>query len=615
MGIERSTRASLLARLKTLIVGEPLSSEMISHQRIPKWKALAVLSSDALSSVAYATEEVLIPLSLFATAAMAWSLPIALAVAVLLLVVTISYRQTIDAYPNGGGAYTVAKENLGTNAGLVAGAALLIDYILTVAVSVAAGVENIAAAFPTLAPHKELVGIIVIFVLMMFNLRGVRESASIFAAPTYLFIFSFLVLIVVAAWKFLSGQAMPVHPVVHEVYPEIPMFLLLRAFSSGCAALTGIEAISNGIPIFREPTQKNAKITMVWMASILGGLFLAITVLSHMYGIVPREGETAVSLLAESVFGREGFYYVVQAATAMILLLAANTSYADFPRLASLLARDGFMPRQLASLGDRLVFSNGVIGLSIAASLLVIFFKGDTHLLIPLYAVGVFLSFTLSQTGMVIHHLKFRQSGWRKSLCFNAIGALATLVVLVVIAVTKFFGGAWMVILLIPCFVMLFKNIRAHYVFTAKKLLNATREEQVIIQPVKHTALVPVSGIHPGVIEAARYAISISKDPRACYVEINRETSLKLQEQWKRAVPEIPLIILPSPYRSVIQPVLDYIDELQGEIQDDVVTVIIPEFVTQRWYHKFLHNQTAILLYAALRGKKDIVVTSVRYHL
>ena len=615
MGIERSTRASLFARFKTLLVGEPLSSELIQHQRIPKWKALAVLSSDALSSVAYATEEVLIPLALFATAAMAWSLPIAVAVAVLLFILTMSYRQTIDAYPNGGGAYTVAKENLGTNAGLVAGAALLIDYILTVAVSVAAGVANIAAAFPELAAHKEAAGVFIIGLLMIFNLRGVRESASVFALPTYFFIFSFLILIGTAAWKFMMGEHTAVHPVIHEVYPDIQILLLLRAFSSGCAALTGIEAISNGIPIFQEPTRRNAKTTMAWMAFILGGLFLAITILAHMYGIIPRADQTAISILAESVFGRDGFYYMIQVSTALILLLAANTAYADFPRLASLLARDGFMPRQLASLGDRLVFSNGVIGLSIAAGLLIIFFKGDTHMLIPLYAVGVFLSFTLSQTGMIMHHLKFKQQGWQKSLALNFIGALATFVVLGVIAVTKFSGGAWMVIILIPCFVMLFKNIRTHYVFTAKKLQSATREDQVVSPVLKHTALVPVSGIHPGVLDAARYALSISTDPRACYVEINRETSLKLQEQWKKAVPEIPLIVLPSPYRSVIQPVLDYIDELQREIEDDVVTVIIPEFVTQRWYHKFLHNQTAILLYAALRGKKDIVVTSVRYHL
>lgn len=615
MGIERSTRASLFARFKSIMVGEPLSSEQLEHQRIPKWKALAVLSSDALSSVAYATEEVLIPLALFATAAMAWSLPIAVAVAVLLFILTMSYRQTIDAYPNGGGAYTVAKENLGTNAGLVAGAALLIDYTLTVAVSVAAGVANIAAAFPEIAAHREAAAVFVIGILMIFNLRGVRESASIFALPTYFFIFSFLILIGTATWKFMNGEAVAVHPVVHEVYPEIPLLLLLRAFSSGCAALTGIEAISNGIPIFQEPTRKNAKITMAWMAFILGGLFLGITILAHMYGVIPRADQTAISILAENVFGREGFYYVIQVSTALILLLAANTAYADFPRLASLLARDGFMPRQLASLGDRLVFSNGVLGLSLGAALLIVFFRGDTHMLIPLYAVGVFLSFTLSQSGMIILHLRFKQEGWQKAMAFNIIGVIATFVVLLVIAVTKFFGGAWMVILLIPCIVLLFKNIRIHYVFTAKKLQNATREEDGVIPVQRHTALVPVSGIHPGVLDAVRYALSISKDPRACYVEINRETSLKLQEQWKKTVPQIPLIILPSPYRSVIQPVLDYIDELQREIKDDVVTVIIPEFVTQRWYHKFLHNQTAILLYAALRGKKDIVVTSVRYHL
>ena len=601
-------------RIKRFIVGDPLSTEMLHNERIPKWKALAVLSSDALSSVAYATEEVLIPLSFFALSAVAWSLPIGLAIATLLVIITISYQQTIDAYPGGGGAYTVAKENLGTHAGLIAAAALLIDYILTVSVSIAAGVENIASAFPMLLEHKEALGVFLVLVIMFFNLRGVKESANIFAIPTYLFVASFVIMIAVGLWQLANGIVPQKAPIIHETYPAIPIFLLLRAFSSGCSALTGIEAISNGIPIFKEPSQRNAKTTMLWMSGILGVLFLGITFLAHVFGIVPKEGETAVSLLSHTIFGDGIFYYIVQASTALILVLAANTSYADFPRLSSLLAKDRFLPRQLASLGDRLVFSNGIVGLSLASIALIIIFHGDTHHLIPLYAVGVFLSFTLSQAGMVIHHLRCKQPHWIKSLIFNGIGALTTALVLIVIASTKFIHGAWMVIVLIPLLVIFFKQIHRHYVDTAKRLAHSG----VCIQdvtPLKHTAIVPISGIHPGVIDAIRYAMSISKDVRACSIEISPEATLRLKNEWSATVPTVPLIILKSPFRSVVAPLIDYIDSVKKDCKDDVVTVIIPEFVTGRWYHQFLHNQTALVLYAILRSRRDIIVTSVRYFL
>lgn len=606
---------SLIARLKRFVIGNPLESERIHHERLPKWKALAVLSSDALSSVAYATEEVLIPLSLFATAAIAWSLPIALAIATLLLIVTISYRQTIDAYPNGGGAYTVAKENLGETAGLVAGAALLIDYTLTVAVSVASGVENIASAFPILLEHKVMIGTLVIACIMVLNLRGVRESANIFALPTYLFIFSVIVMVVAGVYRLATGAAVQAAPIIHEVYPEIPVFLLLRSFASGCAALTGVEAISNGIPIFRLPAQKNAKVTLAWMSALLGGMFLSITLLAHSYGVIPHEGQTAVSLLSRAVFGEQGFYFVVQASTALILFLAANTSYADFPRLSSLLAKDRYLPRQLSSLGDRLVFSNGIAGLSLAAIFLLVLFNGATHHLIPLYAVGVFLSFTLSQAGMVIHHLKSQEPGWRKSLAFNLLGACTTLVVLIVIGISKFAGGAWMVICLIPLNVILFKQIHKHYVATARELERSAGIKAGTARQLKHTAIVPVSGIHGGVINAASYAMSIAKDVRAVYIDIDPVMTENVRRDWARLVPEVPLVVLTSPYRSIIAPLVAYVEEVERETKDEVVTVIIPEFVTPKWFHKFLHNQTAILLYAALRAKKGIVVTSVRYHL
>lgn len=600
--------------IKSYILGRPIASEMAIHQRIPKWKALAVLSSDALSSVAYATEEVLIPLALFSTIAVSWSMPIALVIAALLIIVTVSYRQTIDAYPTGGGAYTVAKENLGTTAGLVAAASLLIDYVLTVSVSIAAGVENIASAFPFLMEHKELAGTVVIILIALFNLRGVRESANIFALPTYLFIFSFLVLIGVGAWKMMTGQAIAVAPVVHETYPAVPLFLLLRAFSSGCVALTGVEAISNGVLVFREPSPKNAKITMAWMSAILGAFFISITLLSHLYGIAPKEGETAVSLLSRSVFGNGIFYYIVQSSTALILILAANTSFADFPRLSSLLAKDRFLPRQMAILGDRLVFSNGILFLSLGAIGLIIFFKGATHHLIPLYAVGVFLSFTLSQAGMVIHHLRNKQPHWMKSLAFNLVGAVVTSIVLLVIASTKFLHGAWMVVILIPVLVLFFRQIHCHYLWIAERLAFAEKRITHVTR-VKHTVIVPVSGLHVGVLDALRYAKTISDDVRACYVELDAASTDRLKEQWNRSSGEIPFVVLKSPYRSVIQPVLEYIDDVRRFTSGEFITVVIPEFITPKWYHNFLHNQTALFLRASLRFKKNTIVTSVRYHL
>jgi amino acid transporter len=606
---------NIFTRLKRFFLGEPLTNQMAAHQKIPKWKALAVLSSDALSSVAYATEEILIPLAAFGIAAISWSIPIALAICTLLVIVTISYRQTIDAYPGGGGAYIVAKENLGVYPGLVAGASLLIDYVLTVSVSIASGVENMSSAFPGLLPYQEFVAAMIIVIIMFFNLRGVRESASIFAIPTYLFIFSFVVMIGVGIWKVITGSAIPVAAISSEAYPAVPLFLILRAFSSGCSALTGIEAISNGIPVFTEPSQRNAKITMVWMSGILGTLFLAITLLSRVYGIVPKEGETAVSLLSHAVFGGGFFYYLTQFSTALILILAANTSYADFPRLSSLLAKDRFLPRQLASLGDRLVFSNGIIGLSLSSIFLIVIFHGDTHQLIPLYAVGVFLSFTLSQSGMVLHHLREQEKNWIRSLCFNLLGAITTFIVFIVIASTKFIHGAWMVVVLIPILVFGFNMIHNHYLAVGRELSLIGKTPPEKLEPIKHTVVIPVSGIHRGVIDALRYALSISDDVRACYVEIDSVTTSRMQGEWQKWAHEIPFVVLKSPYRSVITPLLEYLNDIEQTIHRDMITVIIPEFVTVSWWHQILHNHTAFLIRAALLLKRGKVVTSVRYYL
>lgn len=604
-----------LSRVKSFFIGSPMPTEAMAHERIPKWKALAVLSSDALSSVAYATEEILIPLSLLSLGAMAWSMPIALAVGLLLIIITLSYQQTIQCYPHGGGAYTVAKENLGVNAGLIAGASLLIDYILTVAVSVSAGVQNLAAAFSYVDSHKVAFGISIVAFIAIMNLRGIRESSNIFALPTYFFIFSLIALLGVGAFKYLNGELIDTAPILHEFYPEVQIFIILKAFSSGCAALTGIEAISNGVPIFKEPSHLNARKTMIWMTFILGVMFLGITCLSHLLKIVPQHGQTVLSQLATIIFGKGIFFYICQGATAAILILAANTSYADFPRLASLISRDGFLPRQFSSMGDRLVFSNGIIALSAAAAFLIVIFKGDTHHLIPLYAVGVFLSFTLSQSGMIVFHWRHRKPHWIKSLILNLVGAITTFAVLIVIALTKFLSGAWIVVILIPALVILFKKIQHHYRDVNDQLSRKLNRSLPATGRLGHVAVVPISGIHPGVLDAINYALSLTQDVRCCYVDIDSAHTSSLKTEWNKWAPNTQLVILDSPYRSVIGPVLSYLDLITKETYGDMITVVVPEFVTSKWYHQLLHNQTALLLRTALKFKRGKFITSVRYYL
>lgn len=600
-------------RLRRFLVGTPLESHRISHEKLPKWKALAVFSSDALSSVAYATQEILIPLSLFSVAAMNWSLPIGLGIAALLAIVATSYWQTIREYPSGGGAYIVVMDNLGVTPGLITAAALLIDYVLTVSVSVAAGVEAITSALPYLHDHRIALGCAAIGVVTLINLRGVRESGTIFSLPTYAFIVAFLALIGTGFYNLATGALVAKAPVFHEVYPTLPLFLILRAFASGCAALTGIEAISNGVPAFRKPEGRNAQITLLWMAIILSAFFLGITSLSHLLGIVPSETETVISSLARYVFGGGPLYYTVQLTTALILFLAANTSFADFPRVCSLLAKDRFLPRQLASLGDRLVFSNGIFLLGWVSALLLVLFGGSTHYLIPLYAVGVFLSFTLSQLGMVRHHVKFREPRWRLSIVMNGVGAVVTGVVLVVITVTKFIHGAWLVVVLIPVLALWFRSTREHY---RKVAVQLTLSEDVdLSKTIKHVVVLPISGIHRGVIDAIKYAKSISNDVRIVCVELDSKATERLKSAWKSLNTGLELTILPSPYRSVVQPVLQYIREVDQESHDDMLTVVIPEFVTARWWHNVYHNQTAFLIRTALLFEKGKVVTSVRYHL
>ncbi len=605
----------MLKTLKKIILGKPLESHQASHQRLSKRVALAVFSSDALSSVAYATEEILLVLVAVGGVAVQASLPVALAIGVLLIILISSYSETIHAYPSGGGAYVVAKDNFGKYPSLVAGASLLIDYVLTVSVSAASGVAAITSAFPSLYPYSVAIGLLFVALITLANLRGVKESGSMFALPTYLFIVSFVGLIGVGFYEYLFTSKVFTHetwlPSMGSL-DAVGFFLLLKAFSSGCAALTGVEAISNGIPAFKPPESRNANITLLWMGFILLVMFLGITELARFYHILPMDKVTVVSQLAEQVFGRGFFYYLLQLSTALILFLAANTSFADFPRLASLLARDSYLPRQLSNLGDRLAFSNGIIVLGLCSGLLLVLFQGKTHLLIPLYAVGVFISFTLSQSGMVVHWIRLRTPWWVPRAILNGVGALATGIATVVIAVTKFTHGAWMVIIFIPLLVMIFLAIRRHYESIVAQLSPKALD---LVKPRHHRVLIPISTFHKGTVKSIIYAKSISDNVQALYIAINPERTQVIQEIWKDWGLDIPLIILETHYRSIVQPLVDYIDQLQNEDPETLITVVLPEFVPARWWQQMLHNQSALLIRGTLMFKKGVVVTSVRHFL
>jgi amino acid transporter len=606
----------MLAQLKRVLVGSPLATEQLAHERLTNVKALAVFSSDALSSVAYATEEILLMLLAAGTGALSLSLPIGLAIAVLLAIVAVSYRQTIFAYPGGGGAYIVAKHNLGTTPSLVAGAALLIDYVLTVAVSTSAGIAAVTSAFPVLHPYRVWLCLAAVALITLANLRGVKDSGSIFAAPTYVFIFSMVALLVIGFVRLIFTGLPPVPPpaVAVPVEQGVTVLLILKAFASGCSALTGVEAISDGVPAFKDPVSKNAAATLTWMAGILLTMFLGITYLAHVVQIVPVEGQTVLSLLARAVVGNGWFYYVIQASTALILLLAANTSYADFPRLASFIARDGFLPRQLALRGDRLGFSNGIVLLGILSGALIIHYGGETHNLIPLYAVGVFLSFTFSQSGMVVHWFKSKAENkrWWMLALVNGTGALVTGVVLLVVGGTKFIHGAWIVVMLIPLIVLAFRAVRRHYDEVAKSLRMEMTEK---IKSVQHTIVIPVAGVNRAVAHAIAYAMTLTDDVRVVHISTDPEATEKIKAKWEQWSPGVPLTCVPSPYRSVTGPLMDYLDRVERRNKNDMVTVIIPEFVPSRWWHHLLHNQSALMLRTLLHFRHHTVVVSVPYHL
>jgi amino acid transporter len=552
-------------------------------------------------------------LVLAGSAALSYSLPIGLAISALIAIVVSSYRQTIGAYPQGGGAYVVTKDNLGLFPALIAAAALLIDYVLTVAVSVAAGVAAVTSAFPFLFRHRILLSVAAVVVIAVANLRGIRESGKIFAAPTYLFIVSVFSLVLYGAagalFDFLPEAPYAPHPPGLE---GVGLFLVLRAFAAGCTALTGVEAVSDGVPAFKAPEAYNARIVLLSLGAILITLFLGITYLAYDFGITPKPDETVLSQLARRVFGTGMLYYEVQAVTMLILLLAANTSFADFPRLSFFLARDRFIPRQFGNQGDRLVFSNGILILGGVAALLLVIFKGDTHRLIPLYAVGVFISFTLSQASMVRRWFRLKERGWGWRAGINAVGAIVTGVVMLTIAATKFSHGAWIVIVLIPTLVMIFMTVHRHYDEVARQL---SVDEFAPGPPLRNTVLVLVGDIHRGVIYAIQFAQSLSPNAKAVYVETDPERTRRLEEKWGKWGMGCPLIVLSSPYRSLLKPLLDYVDHLLAQDDKQIVTVVLPEFIPARWWQHLLHNQTALLIKGALLFHKRVVVTDVPYHL
>lgn len=608
--------------VKTIVLGDPLATDQSLHQRLSNPVALAVFSSDALSSVAYATEEILLQLVMVGSAALALSLPIAAGIAALLVIVATSYRQTIRAYPGGGGSYIVARENLGTVPGLIAGASLLIDYVLTVAVSIAAGTAAIVSALPATGPYRVEMAVGFTLMLMLANLRGVKESGTVFAGPTYFFVGALAVLIAVGTARHLFGGGLQVEHHAIEATKTLTMFVVLKAFASGCTAMTGVEAIANGVQAFRQPEADNARKTLTWMAGILVVMFLGITYLAWSSGVTPVHGgsETVISQIARAVFGTGPLYYAIQAGTAAILILAANTAYADFPRLASFMAIDGFLPKQFMERGYRLVHSNGILFLTVVSVALLVVFSGDTHRLIPLYAVGVFTSFTLSQSGMVVHWWKCREANWKRSIVVNAAGAVTTFVVLMVIAAAKFKDGAWLVVVLVPVLVFFFRWIRSHYDEVVDRLAippgELARVNWQSFNRMHNHVVLLVSSIDRRLVRALQYARSLKADyVEAIFVDVAGDHTAKMQADWEKAGFGIRLTVLPSPYREIIKPIEEYVRAIPRPTADHVVTVILPEFVPENLTDAVLHNQTPFWIKTAMFDEPGVIVVDVPYHL
>lgn len=614
------------------LIGRPLSTADVPHQTVSKAVGLAIFGADALSSIAYAPQETLVILAAAGTQAFGYAFPISIVITVLLTIVTISYLQTIQAYPTGGGAYTVVKENLGELAALVAGAALLTDYILLAAVTVASGVAQIVSAFPALFPFRVWVSVGLLGLIAIANLRGVKESGNIFALPTYFFLSMTTLTVAVGFFRYISGTlgAVTDLPPVEDLgIQPLTLFLLLRAFSNGTTALTGVEVIANGVKSFREPRTHNALVTMVWMSTILAVLFLGIVYLLGVIGAVPSEFETVISQLARTVFGNRGLLYLgTITATTIILILATNTAFAGFPALSAIIAADGYMPRQLSYRGSRLVFSRGILSLTAIASLLIIIFNASVTALIPLWAVGVFLSFTLSQAGMARHWWHNRRPadkqltekerlhpydpGWRWKLAINGLGCITTAIVTLIFAITKFADGAWIIVLLLPALVMSFYAVHRHYASLAHDL---SLEHYGEPPPSKrHRVIMPVSAIHQGTLEALDYALSLSRDVTVVHISIDPDQTEKLRQKWSWWGKGVRLVVIESPYRSFLEPFLEYVNELRDLLQpNERLTIVVPQFIPKHWWQNLLHTQTAFWLRFMLLNKRGVVITEVPY--
>ncbi|MCM3000970.1 APC family permease [Paenibacillus cellulositrophicus] len=606
----------MLSAVKRFLIGRPLKSGQLGEQKLNKTKALAILSSDALSSVAYGPEQILLVLVTVSAVAFWFTIPIGIGILILLLALILSYRQIIFAYPHGGGAYVVSKKNLGINPGLIAGGSLLVDYILTVAVSVSSGTDAITSAFPGLHPYNVVIACALVVLITILNLRGITESASILAYPVYLFVLALFILIGVGLYKIATGQVPPtLHAPIGTPVAGISLFLLLRAFASGSSALTGVEAISNAIPNFRDPAPNNASKTLMAMGTLLAILFAGIVFLAYYYGIVPNDKETVVSQIASTTFGRSFLYYFIQATTALILVLAANTGYSAFPLLAVNLAKDKYIARMFTVRGDRLGYSNGIMFLATASIILIIAFKGRTEHLIPLYAVGVFIPFTLAQTGMLVKWIREKPKGWLGKLIINFVGALISFTVMMIFFITKF-GQVWPVLIFLPLIVYIFHAVKRHYEAVGDQLRITTCEPAVPVEG--NVMIVPVAGITHVVENSLNYAKSLSPDQIiAVYVAYDRESERKMEEKWKQWQPDIRLVTLLSPYRSIIQPLTKFVDTVEYKASESHyrVTVLIPQFIPKKSWHNILHNQSSLLIRAFLLYRKNIIVTTVPYHL
>ncbi|MFD0825995.1 APC family permease [Neobacillus sp. M.A.Huq-85] len=600
---------------KRALIGKPLKSSALGEQRLGILKALAILSSDALSSVAYGPEQILIVLSTLGLIAFWYSVPIGIGVLILLAALILSYRQIIYAYPHGGGAYVVSKNNLGKNVGLIAGSSLLVDYILTVAVSVSAGTDAITSAFPQLHPINVIIASFLVVLITILNLRGITESASILAYPVYLFVLALVILIGVGIWNISSGQINTnSHSPIGTAVPGISLFFLLRAFSSGCSALTGVEAVSNAVPNFKEPEAKNAVHTLVLMGIILAILFSGIMFLAYWLGITPNNKETVVSQMAAKLFGRNFLYYFVQGTTALILVLAANTGFSAFPMLAVNFAMDKYMPRMFLNRGDRLGYSNGIITLGVASILLIIIFKGETEQLIPLYAVGVFIPFTLSQTGMIVKWVREKPTGWLFKMFINLIGALITFTVVLIFFLTKF-SHVWYILIFLPIIVFLCHQIKKHYDAVGEQLRIMSDEQPLKLEG--NVVIVPIGGITTVVENSLNYAKLIGDTVIAVYVAFDREREKQIEEKWKEWQPDIRLVTLYTSYRSLLRPLERFIDlaKEKSEEKNFTLTVLIPQFITKRRWHDILHNQSSLMLRIYLIYQKNVIVSTVPYRL